>query len=397
MLAMQRYKLVHIITEPRSLRFLKGQHAYMRTRGFDIEYISSPGDLLYKYGNQEGVPVHDVRMFRRIRILPDILAVFQLIRKLNKIKPVIVHSHTPKAGLLGMISAFITRIPVRIYHMRGLVSCTAKGGKRLLLRWAEKITCRLAHRVICNSHSLRKFAISEGICIESKIITLAKGSGQGVNASDLFNPDTTNKVARSRIRDSHSIPDEAMVIGFVGRLVIEKGIRELVKAWKILREESPDLYLLLTGPFEELDPLPEALRNSLLDDPRIVLLGLKFDMPPVYALIDILVLPSYREGFSNVLLEAAAMQLPVVASDVPGCKDAVEHNVTGMLVPAQDAKALADALREYIKNPYLRKNHGEAGRSRVLHDFRPESIWSALYHEYKALLKSRRRGDKKGN
>lgn len=362
----------------------------MKARGFDIEYIASPGELLDKYGTQEKVPVHGVKMNRRIRILQDIAAVFMLVKTIKKIKPAIVHSHTPKAGLLGMIAAFLTHTPVRIYHMRGIVYINATGVKRLILRWAEKISCRLAHRVLCNSSSLRSFVISDRICNDHKIMTLAKGSGQGVDASGLFNPENIHISDRQRLRSSHSIPEEAIVIGFVGRITIEKGIWELAQAWKILKKEFSNIYLLMAGPFEELDPLPEELKKFIVDDSRIVLLGVRFDMPKVYSMIDIFVLPSYREGFSNALLEAAAMQLPVVTTDAIGCRDAVESNITGKLVPVRDFKTLASALREYIQNPELRKQHGEAGRIRIQRDFRPEDIWKALHHEYRELLSSRK-------
>jgi glycosyltransferase involved in cell wall biosynthesis len=180
------------------------------------------------------------------------------------------------------------------------------------------------------------------------------------------------------------------VLGFAGRIVRDKGLIELDAAWRMLREEFPDLQLLLAGEFEPQDPIPADVEARLRGDPRIHLAGLVPDMPRFYKAIDVLALPTYREGFGTVLLEAAAMALPVVATRIPGCVDAVRDGETGTLVPSHDAAALADAVRAYLRDPELRRRHGDAGRRRALRDFRPEAMWEALYQEYVRLLEGGR-------
>jgi glycosyltransferase involved in cell wall biosynthesis len=191
-------------------------------------------------------------------------------------------------------------------------------------------------------------------------------------------------------RRALGIDPGAFVIGFVGRLVKDKGIIELARAWRTLREERSDRVLLLIGPVEERDAVPTEILTALRSDPRVTLRGLDWDTPSLYAAMDVLVLPTYREGFPTAPLEAAAMELPVVASRVPGCIDAVGDGVTGILVPAGDAQALTDAIRRYHDEPELRRKHGAAGRARALESFRQEAIWAAMASEYHSLTQSRR-------
>ncbi len=379
-------KLVHITTVPETLNFLRGQVGYLKQQGFDVHALSSPGEFLNQFGDREQVTVHAVKMARRITPVQDLLAVFRLIQCLDHIRPQIVHASTPKGGLLGTISAWLAGVPVRIYHMRGLPLMTARGYKRWLLWWSEKVSCLLADQVICVSHSLREVAVSEGLCPAAKIKVLLGGSSNGVDATGRFNCDRFDADMAQETRREYEIPTDALVVGFVGRLVRDKGITELVEAWKSLRAEFPNLHLLVVGPFEPQDPVPSDVEQLLRQDARVHLTGSRYDTSPLYAAMDILTLPTYREGFPNTPLEAAAMQLPVVATRIPGCVDAVRDGVTGILVPPRNADALAEAIRVYLKHPELRRQHGQAGRDRVLKNFHQDAIWDAFYQEYRRLL-----------
>jgi glycosyltransferase involved in cell wall biosynthesis len=381
--------LVHITTVPESLwGFLWGQIGFMKQRGFEIQAVSSPGELLDRFAAREQVAVQSVSMPRKITPWRDCIALLGLWRILRKIRPDIVHSHTPKGGLLGMAAAWLAAVPVRVYHLRGLPLMTASGLKWRILQWSEKISCRLAHQVICISHSIRHEAVQLGLCPAQKIRVLGAG-GNGVDAQNKFNPQRLEAGIRERMRAACNIPEHALVLGFVGRIVRDKGIIELTAAWQILREQFPSLHLLVVGPFESRDAVPKEVETLLHNDPRIHLVGPVRETPPYYATMDVCALPTYREGFPNVLLEAAAMELPVVATQIPGCKDAVVDGTTGILVPPHDDKALADALRIYLDTPSLRQQHGQAGRQRVLRDFCPEMIWEALYQEYINLLREK--------
>jgi glycosyltransferase involved in cell wall biosynthesis len=378
-------QLVHVTTVPITLDFLIGQVGYMKRRGFDVHAVSSSGEALDRFGAAEQVPVHAVEMARRITPLRDLVALVQMIRLFQRIRPDIVHAHTPKGGLLGTIAGWCAGVPVRIYHIRGLPLTAAVGPRRILLWWTEKTACLLATRVLCVSHSIRQVAVHESICPQAKLAVLQNGSGNGVDAEGKFNSirwQHTRQATRERL----NIPTGSIVVGFVGRLVRQKGIGELFDAWRILRVEFPTLHLLLVGSFEEEDRVPAVVREGLQLDSRVRLTGAQRETPPLYAAMDIVVLPTYREGLPNVPLEAAAMELPVVATQVPGCVDAVQNGVTGTLVPPRDAVALAQAIRRYVLQPELRVDHGYRGRLRVSTTFRQDVVWKALHSEYERLL-----------
>jgi glycosyltransferase involved in cell wall biosynthesis len=379
-------RLVHVTTVPETLHFLTGQAEYMRGRGIEVTALSSPGERLTAFAEHEQVPVHAVELARRITPLKDLGAVWRIRRILRQVRPDIVHAHTPKGGLLGMIAAALERVPVRIYHLHGLPLMTATGLKRRLLEWTETVSCRLAHQVLCVSDSVRRVAISEGLCPPARIKVPMCGSINGVDANGRFNPAQQPEGTRAAVRARHAIPPGATVAGFVGRIVRDKGLVELATAWRVLREQYPELHLLMVGPFEPQDPVPPGVETLLRGDPRIHLAGVDWETPPLFTAMDFLVLPTYREGFPVVPLEAAAMGLPTVGTRVPGCIDAVVDGVTGTLVPPRDATALAEAMGAYLRDPELRRRHGRAARERVLRDFRHEAMWEALHSEYTRLL-----------
>lgn len=386
---MSHLKLVQITTVPESLSFLCGQIGYMRRQGFQVCAISSPGERLTRFAEQEQIEAFAVPMPRRITPLRDLVSLWKLRRLLRRLRPNIVHAHTPKGGLLGMLAAWLARTPVRIYHMHGLPLMTAVGWKRTVLSWSERVACALAHRVLCVSHSVRDAAVDLRLCSAEKIAVFGSGSINGVDAERRFNPRAAGVAQRSRTRAQLGIPEAALVLGFVGRVVRDKGVVELVEAWHTLRAQFPQLHLLVVGPIEPQDPVPPHVVQQLHRDERIHLTGSVPDTLPYYTAMDVVALPTYREGLPLVPLEAAAMMLPVVATRVPGCVDAVEDAVTGTLVPTRDSRTLADAVAAYLADGALRRIHGAAARERVLRDFRPEAIWEATYHEYLRLLRLR--------
>ncbi|HEX9818972.1 MAG TPA: glycosyltransferase family 4 protein [Methylomirabilota bacterium] len=378
--------LTHVTTVPDSLGFFRGQVDYMQERGFTVRAITSPGPDLRRFAAELHIGITAVEMPRRITPLTDVVAVRAMRRLLHQHRPAIVHAHTPKGGLLGLIAARSAAIPVRIYHMRGLPFTTARGWRRALLRQTERLSCRLATQVLCVSESVRAVAVADRLCDPARITVLGRGSGNGVDAAGQFNPDAFGPEARRETRASLGIREDALVVAFVGRIVRDKGVPELVEAWRSIREANERAHLLVIGPFEPKDPIPAETARAIRADPRVHLVGTTWEMPRWYAATDVVVLPTHREGFPNVVLEAGAMRLPVVATRVTGCVDAVEDGWTGILVPAGQAHPLASAIQTYLSDPALRRRHGAAGRRRVLTHFRPEAVWQALYLEYLRLL-----------
>ena len=302
--------------------------------------------------------------------------------------PEIVHAHFPKAGFLGLLGATLARVPVRIYQLRGLLLESSTGARRSLLGLVERASCAMAHHVICNSESLRRAAIAARVCAAEKLNVLLSGSSNGVDAKERFNPDRFSVGAREQLRTELGVPNDALLITFAGRVVRDKGIEDLLNAWQELRSCFGSARLLLVGPIETGDAISEAARDAISTDPRIISAGFRSDMPEVYAASDILVLPSYREGFPNVLLEAASMRVPVVATRVTGCTDAVADGVTGRLVAPKRPDELASALATYLGDARLRAQHGEAGRERTLRLFDRERLWSELESTYRRLLRA---------
>jgi glycosyltransferase involved in cell wall biosynthesis len=382
----RRTDILHIMTVSQSLGFLRGQPSFMAKRGLSSMAISSPGKKLVEFGIEENVPVAQVPMSRRLDPVGDLWSLVKLRKIIINVRPRLVHSHTPKGGLLGMIASWLCCVRHRIYSIHGFPFMTAYGWKRQILRMSERVSCCLAHRVICVSHSIRTVAIQEGLCPAQKIVVFAWGSTNGVDAERRFNPERFTSDQRSRQRAALSLTAEAIVIGFIGRVVRDKGIVELAEAWRRLREGRPMVHLVLVGENEDLDPVPSEAMSCLRSDPKVHFTGPVPDTTLYYSIFDMLVLPTYREGLPNVPLEAAAMGLPVVATRIPGCVDAVVDGVTGTLVPVRDGLALADALERYIDDGELRRRHGAAGRTWVLKHFRPETIWENLLQEYSRVF-----------
>lgn len=381
-----RLKLVHVLTISSSLDFLRGQLHFMGTHGFEVHVVASPdGTTLSSFATAEGAAAHPVPMTRAMTPLADIVALWRLYRLLGELAPDIVHAGTPKGGFLGIVAGAARRVPVRVYHMHGIRGMTATGWRRRILMTTERVACRLSTRVLCVSASTRQTALEERLCPPDKIVVLGAGSCNGVDANGRFDPARFAAPARAAMRVRLDVPRDAPVIGFVGRIVRDKGIGELAAAWERLAAQFPALHLIILGPHETEDPAPGPAVERLRAHPRVRFIAPVPDPAPFYSVMDVVVLPTYREGLPTVLLEAAAMRLPVVASRVTGCVDAVVDGVTGTLVPAGQADPLAEAVAAYLRDPELAACHGTAARARVLKDFVPEDVWRAVLALYRSL------------
>lgn len=379
---MTRGRIVHVLTVSDSLPFIDTVVRRATERGHDVVIVTSPDERLNAFGRRRGVQTIGVEMPRRVSPTQDWESLQALHRLFLRLKPSIVHSHTPKGGLLGTLAAHAASVPVRLYQMRGLAFVTARGPLRTVLLTTERLSCNAATHVICQSHSLHQQALVEKLVTRANSEVVLEGSN-GVDAQR-FAPD---QALGAKLRGELGISSNAKVITFVGRLVRDKGIPELIAAFE--RLTATDVHLVLAGPYEPRDPVDESTRARIAAHPRIHTLGMLSDPRPAYAASDFVVLPSHREGFPNVPLEAAAMGKAVVTTRVPGCTDSIAEAVTGMLVPVNDPGALSEAFEAYLSHPELARTHGLAGRDRVQQQFSRERIADAMVDLYERHLRSR--------
>lgn len=337
-------KLIRITTVPLSLKLLlAGQMKYMEAQGWEVIMVSSDGREVAQTIKNEKVRHVIIPFTRKITPLEDLKCIWKLIQLFRREKPDIVHTHTPKAGLLGMIAANLAGVNIRIHTLAGIPAMSAEGQKKTLLESVEKWTYSNATAVWPNSEGLRKFVLQRGLCSEYKLQIIGKGSTNGVDLE---------KFNRKSLKENHLVAatmrimpgEDDYIILSIGRLVKDKGIEELVSAFsnsKIVHKSK----LVLLGTFEQdLDPLSPETVQTIQDHPRIIQIDWTDHVAHYLALADVLVHPSHREGFPNVLLEAGAMQVPVICSEIIGNTDLITQQKTGLIFPVKDVGVLKEAL-----------------------------------------------------
>lgn len=370
------------VSDARTVRaFLRHQLRDLRDRGLLTSYFcGGDGDVpdLDGLGSRTPIP-----FLREIHPIVDLQALCRLIASPEFRGLDILNASTPKAGLIGMLAGWLCRLPVRIYLVRGLRYETARGWKRWLLMTAERIACACAHRVVCISDSVRRELIAEGLVSAQKTCVLGSGSSNGVQFSR-FAEVSPSKIAEAR--NQLGLPIDVPVIGFVGRLTRDKGISELWAAFQQVRARWPEARLLIVGDFESGDPVGKEVQEALRHDPAVHITGFVADTSIYFPLMTLLAFPSYREGFPNVILEAACAGVPAVGFSATGTIDAIQDGQTGRIVPLGDSVRMAEAMAMYLSDDTLRARHGQTARERARRDFVPERIWQAMFELYNELL-----------
>ncbi|MEF2278940.1 glycosyltransferase family 4 protein [Deinococcus sp. YIM 134068] len=375
-------RLMYLLTIPHSaLWYLRGQLAQMQAAGYETCFVSTrgAGGELEEVGRREGVAVYPLEVSREIDLRRDLVSMWHLHWIMCRVRPQIVNFGNPKTGLVGGLVSWARRVPVRVYTLHGLRLETVTGRKRQVLWLCEWLTIRCAHRVVAVSPSLRERALELGLTSPRKIVTLHHGSVNGIR------PVVAGAAEVESVRARLNLRPGGVVFGFVGRFTRDKGIRELVAAFVEVRETFPNATLLLVGDFEEGDPVDAGTQARLAGGGGILRAGYVTDVVPYYALMDVLVLPTYREGFPTVALEAASAGLPLVTTDATGARDAVREGETGLRVPVGNVEALGQAMARLAGDPGLRRRLGEEARKWVTRDFAQERLWKEWDMLYRRL------------
>lgn len=379
-------RLLRIATVPVSLHLLlRGQFGFMRTQGFDVLTASAAGPEVEAV-REEGVDHVVIPFTRRITPWQDLLCLWRLIRLCRQYRPHIVHTHTPKAGLLGMLAARVAFVPVRIHTVAGIPGMEARGWRRMLLEFTERLTVYCATRVYPNSHGLRVYMEKLGIS-PLKLKVLGMGSSNGIDSRH-FSRDSCLQQKADALRRHHGIQPGEIVFCFVGRVVRDKGIVELVDAFQQLKKSMPAWLFIVGHTEEELDPLPEQTWADIKGDSHIVIPGFQPDVRPLMVAADIFILPSYREGFPNVVLQACALEVPCIVTDITGSNEIITHEKNGLVVRPKDTDALRRAMESLASEPALRTEFAALARKRVIDNFDQRAMWNLLLAEYRALIET---------
>lgn len=395
-------KLFRITTVPVSVEKLLGKQLTFMNQFYEVTAISSDKEDLERVGQELGIRTKAIEMTRKITPIQDLKSLWQMYCYLKQEKPDIVHTHTPKAGLIGMIAAKLAGIKVRLHTVAGLPLMETFGVKRKVLNLVEKLTYACATKVYPNSYGLKDFILKEKFCPPHKLKVISNGSTNGIDTA-YFNPKLFSPHQKKEIRQQWQLEEDDFVWIFVGRLVKDKGINELVAAFRQLTEDFNDSdnkhtnslvdniryrvpKLLLVGPLEpELDPLlPETLRE-MEHNKNILTVGYQKDVRPYLAAADALVFPSYREGFPNVVMQAGAMELPSIVTDINGCNEIIKNNENGMIISVKNKDQIYNALLKLMSDLNLYNKMKSQAREYIVQHYDQKLIWNAILAEYREL------------
>ena len=367
--------------------FLGKQLSFFSQKGYKEYIICSSSKELNAFAEVYGFKYKEVDILRKISIWKDLKAIILVMGYIRANRIDVVTGHTPKGALIAMLAAYILRVPVRIYFRHGLVYETSIGVKRKMLMLIDRIAAKLATKVVCVSPSVCKRSIEDNLNSANKQYLLSKGTCNGIDVKR-FSIKSIDENRLQELKKNLGLKQTDFVIGFTGRLVRDKGIIELVHAFQELRKKYSDLVLLLVGMFEERDALPEEIVNMIKQSTVIINTGyvLNSNIEYYYALMDLFVLPSYREGFPTSILEASSMNLPILTTRVTGCIDAIVEGRTGLFVE-HDYKSISSAIELLYLDEHLRLSYGCNGQKFVEDNFEQYIIWREIEKLYQYCKK----------
>lgn len=377
---MSRKKIIRTSTVSTSLNtFCRGTLRRLANT-YDVVAVSTPDDELREMAQREGIRVIGVPMRRPIAPLRDIVSLWRLIRVFRRERPTMVHSITPKAGLLSMIAAWVCRVPVRLHTFTGLVFPTATGLKQRILMLTDRITCACATHIVPEGEGVKADLINYNIT-RKPLQVLGYGNVRGIDLNHYRRSLEVMAAAQSISRS------DVFTFVFVGRVVRDKGINELVEAFVRLHQAEPATRLILVGRFEDnLDPVSDQTRQAIECCDAIEAVGSQSDVRPWLAAADALVFPSYREGFPNVVIEAGALDLPSIVTDINGSREIIVHGKNGVIVPPRNAQALLQAMTQFVQNPQATQAMAANARQMIATRFEKSFVQKCLFDYYKQIL-----------
>lgn len=384
---MKKLKLIRTATISMSLNYLlKGQLSFFN-KYFNVIAVSGTDDDLKIVEEREGVKVVSLVMERKIHLIKDLVSLWELYQLFLIEKPNIVHSITPKAGLLSMVAAYFAKVPVRLHTFTGLIFPTKTGLTKIILIITDRILCRCATAIYPEGEGVKSDLIKYGITSKPLKI-IANGNVNGID-TEYFNPDLFTFNEKHLLRNEWNIKESDFVFIFVGRLVADKGINELVGAFLKISEKNKQVKLLLVGAFEqELDPLaPETIHN-IKENINIISVGFQTDVRLYFSISNALVFPSYREGFPNVVMQAGSMGLPAIVTNINGCNEIIIHEKNGLIIEVKNIKALIEAMQKLIFNLGFLKYLATNSRQMISSRYSQELVWNGILTEYIDLMQN---------
>ena len=360
------------------VRQLQGQLNYFSAY-FDVIAVAPKGEGWEELQKQQARCI-PVKMSRAINPIFDLITLFQLVKLFIKEKPTIVHSHTPKAGLLGMLAAWIARVPIRMHTVTGFPLTTATGIKKQILRFTERLTYACATNVYPNSQKMCDIICSMGIGNPKKMLVIGNGGSNGIDTA-FYSRNATQDIKISTFD---------FTFGFVGRIFYEKEINELVASFIRLQKDYPNIGLRLIGFMEEnLYPVDDWVKQEISTNSHIEFVGFQQDVRPYLMGCEAFVFPSYREGFPNVVMQAGALELPQIVTDINGCNEIIVQNKNGIIVPPQDEHALYKAMKYFLDNPNEVKRMAKNARAMITSRYERNKFWKLMLEEYYRQIKNR--------
>ncbi|AZA48835.1 glycosyltransferase family 1 protein [Chryseobacterium carnipullorum] len=376
--------ILHVVSVSFSISFFVGeQFNYFNANDLKYNFFvaCSPARNVSELSDKYGFKSYELDINRAITPIEDLKAIYKLRKFIIENNITTVVGHTPKGGMIAMLAATLAGVESKIYFRHGLVYETSKGIKKILLTNIERLSGNLANKVICVSNGIKQKSITDRLNNKSKNIILGKGTCNGVDCYNKYNPDNIDKTIVAKLKQQYSIDENNVVFGFVGRLVTDKGINELLEAWLLFSKNNTNAKLLLVGPLEKRDAISDQSLNIIRNTKTIIHVGEVEDTSVFYSLMDVFVLPSYREGFPTVVLEASSMRLPVITTNATGCNEAVIENETGIITKTITAEDISKCLEFFMENAERRKEFGQRGRDFVVENFEQTKIWKMIKKE----------------